>query len=415
MLRERSAFAQLGGCCCSVDFTLWLPLSRVLILNALTILLPILHADPARGGAERYTVDLAAGLRKRGHDVRIAASTFAADVQSPGDVVIDAGGSTRHSRYLRFLDGLDRHLASQRYDIVHAMLPVRRCDIYHPHAGIAAAALAGGHLKYEAALMQAVSRVATRLNRRRQRFGEVERTLLTGSRPPTVLCLSQYVQTTVRRHYTLADSQLATLFNAVDLSRFDPARQPDARSEMRRELGIEDDRVVALMIANDFERKGLREAVAAVGKAADPRLLLIVVGKQDPRPYRAMAEKIGEGKVIFAGSTADPYPLYRASDFVLLPTHHDPCSLVLLEALAMGLPAISTIFNGACEIMTDGREGFVLRDPNDAVTLANAVRQMLDADRRAAMSAAALALRPRLAYDRHLDTLEEIYRRVGRE
>ena len=352
-------------------------------------------------------------MRKRGHDVHIAASTFAADVQSPGDVVIDAGGSTRHSRYLRFLDGLDRHLASRRYEVVHAMLPVRQCDIYHPHAGIAAAALAGGHLKYEGAFMQAVSRVATRLNRRRQRFGEVERTLLTGTKPPIVLCLSQYVQATVRHHYMLAESQMATLFNAVDLSRFDPGRQPDVRDDERRRLGIEDDRIVALMIANDFERKGLPEAIEAIRRASDPRLLLVVVGKQNPRPYRPMAEKIGKEKVLFAGQTADPYPLYRAADFFLLPTHHDPCSLVLLEALAMGLPAISTVFNGACEIMGDGREGFVVPDPNDAVTLANAIRQLLDPDRRAAMSAAAMALRPRLAYDRHLDALEEIYHRIA--
>jgi hypothetical protein len=59
--------------------------------------------------------------------------------------------------------------------------------------------------------------------------------------------------------------------------------------------------------------------------------------------------------------------------------------------------------------MTDGRQGFVLRDPNDAVAIASVIRQMLDPDRRAAMSAAALALRPRLAYDHHLDALEKIY------
>ncbi len=383
------------------------------ILVCLKILLPILHADPARGGAERYTIDLAAGLRARGHDVRIAASTFEAKVQTPTDVVIDAGGSTRHSRYLRFLDGLDRHLAAQRYDIVHAMLPVRYCDIYHPHAGIAAAALAGGHLKHDGAFMQTVSRVATRLNRRRQRFGEVERSLLTGPRPPVVLCLSQYVRANVQKHYTLADSQLATLFNAVDLSRFDPAARPDAGVEARRQLNINADAIVALMIANDFERKGLREAIQATARVNDRRLLLVVVGRDKPGPYRAVAEQNKNAKVLFAGATDDPYALYRAADFFLLPTRHDPCSLVVLEALAMGLPVISTIFNGACEIMTDGREGLVLRDSSDIVTLAEAIRQMLDPKVRAAASAAALALRPQLAYSRHLDALEEIYRRRG--
>lgn len=350
-------------------------------------------------------------MRRREHDVSIAASTFAEHIQSPDDVIIDAGGSTRHNRYLRFLDGLDHHLASQRYDIVHAMLPVRQCDIYHPHAGIAAAALAKGHLKYEGVFLQTLSSVATRLNRRRQRFGEVERTLLTGARPPIVLCLSRYVQATVREHYSLADSQLATLFNAVDLSRFDPAARPDAGAQTRRRLKIDADKIVALMIANDFERKGLREAIEAIAKVNDPRLVLVVVGKQKPGPYRSLATKNGKAKVLFAGPTDDPYGLYRAADFFLLPTRHDPCSLVVLEALAMGLPVISTVFNGACEIMTDGREGFVLRDPADIVTLADAVRQLLDAARRTAMSNAASLLRPQLAYDRHLDTLEEVYRR----
>jgi UDP-glucose:(heptosyl)LPS alpha-1,3-glucosyltransferase len=351
-------------------------------------------------------------LRRRAHDVRLAASTFAPHVQTSADVVIEAGGSTRHTRYLRFLDALDHHVAGECYDVVHAMLPVRNCDVYHPHAGIAAEALEAGHLKYQGAFLQTVSRVANRLNRRRQRFGEVERFLLTGNRPPIVICLSNYVMRNLQRHYTLPPQQLANLFNAVDLARFDRQRSPEAGEELRARLGIAPENIVALMIANDFERKGLREAIEAVGKVADPRLRLIVVGKQNPRLYRRIAETSAPGQIIFAGQARDPYPYYRAADFFLLPTRHDPCSLVVLEALAMGLPVISTVLNGACEIMTDGREGFILCDPTDIVTVAECVRKILDAKRRDEMSAAALALRPRLEYDRHLDSLEEIYRRV---
>jgi UDP-glucose:(heptosyl)LPS alpha-1,3-glucosyltransferase len=380
------------------------------ILRGLNIALVILHADPARGGAERYTIDLAAALRKRGHRVSLLASSFAPGTQTPEDVHLSSDARTRDGRYLRFLDRLDRHLAATRHDIVHAMLPVRRCDIYHPHAGIAAAALARGHLKYEGAFLQTVSRVATRLNRRRQRFAEVERTLLTGKRPPIVLCLSDYVKRSLGEHYTLADSQLATLFNAVDLARFDPAARPDAGSVERQRLGIAPDQIVALLLANDFERKGLREAIAAAAKVRDPRLTLLVAGRQSSKPYRALAAKEGVERIVFAGATNDPAALYQAADFFLLPTRHDPCSLVVLEALAMGLPVISTIQNGACEIMTDGREGFVLRDPTDIVTLADTMRKMLDENARLAMSAACAELRPRLAYDRHLDTLEAIYR-----
>jgi UDP-glucose:(heptosyl)LPS alpha-1,3-glucosyltransferase len=379
----------------------------------LKIALVILNADAARGGAERYTVDLAEGMRRRGHRVSLIASSLTPETQSPQNMQLPAAGTSRDGRYLRFLDRLDRHLAATKYDIVHAMLPVRRCDIYHPHAGIAAAAVADGHLKYEGAFQQAVSRVATRLNRRRQRFAEVERTLLTGEKPPIVLCLSNYVRRSLAEHYTLPDSRLATLFNAVDLARFDPAARSGAGASERRRLGIDPQQVVALLLANDFERKGLREAIRASAKVRDPRLTLLVAGKQNPRPYRALAAKEGVEQIVFAGPSTDSVALYHAADFFLLPTRHDPCSLVVLEALAMGLPVISTIHNGACEIMADGRHGFVLEDPGDIVTLSDAMRRMLDPHTRAEMSAAAMALRPKLAYEQHLETLEAIYDRCA--
>jgi UDP-glucose:(heptosyl)LPS alpha-1,3-glucosyltransferase len=115
---------------------------------------------------------------------------------------------------------------------------------------------------------------------------------------------------------------------------------------------------------------------------------------------------------VFAGATADAYAFYRAADFFVLPTRHDPCSLVVLEALAMGLPVISTKQNGASEIMTPGFHGFVLDSADDHPALVAAVRALLDPATRARMRAACLALRPRLAYEHHLDTLLSIYQQV---
>jgi len=77
--------------------------------------------------------------------------------------------------------------------------------------------------------------------------------------------------------------------------------------------------------------------------------------------------------------------------------------------LAMGLPVISTVFNGACEIMENGRHGYVLSSPADLPALAEAMRQLLDSAVRRAMSQACLALRPSLAYGHHLDKLLRIY------
>ena len=167
--------------------------------------------------------------------------------------------------------------------------------------------------------------------------------------------------------------------------------------------------MVGLVIANDFERKGVREAIMATARAHDPRFVLLIVGKDEPRSYKHLATRERAEGVIFAGPTNDPYAFYRAADFFVLPTRHDPCSLVVLEALAMKLPVISTSYNGACEVMVDGKHGMVLPDPGNLVNLTGAMRQMMEPDRRAAMQAACAELRPRLAYGRHVDELMTVY------
>ena len=352
------------------------------------IALVILHAEPARGGAERYTSDLAAALAGAGHDVSLLASRF--DDAPPGvaRVELRAGGLTRTRRYAEFLDALDAHLAASRYDVVHAMLPVRRCDVYHPHAGLAVAAFGGTKKKIEALFAP-----------RRLRFASVERELLHSSKPPVVLALSEYVRRSIREHYPLDDARVPVLFNAVDLARFEPAPTRAAR-----------DYVNGLFIGQDFERKGLMQALLAVSMLKEPRLKLTVVGKRDQR-FRPPPDAAAQFS--FAGEVKDPRPFYRDADFFVLPTKHDPCSLVVLEALAMGVPVISTRFNGACEIMTNGVHGFVLDDPNDVGALAGAMRRMLADDTRARMSRACQELRPRLSYEHHLRTLLGIYDTVN--
>ncbi|CAA9380957.1 MAG: hypothetical protein AVDCRST_MAG64-640, partial [uncultured Phycisphaerae bacterium] len=367
----------------------------------MNVALVILHADPAKGGAETYTVDLAAALAGRGHAVSVLAASFAGGLDPRvARVPLPHAGPTRLARYLRFLGGLDAHLAAHsgggsaaapagsgegvRYDVVHAMLPVRRCDLYHPHAGIAAEAVAAGHLKHDSPVLRAAARLANRVNLKRRRFAAVERTLLMPAaespaapprvpehrasirQGPVVLCLSDYIKATVRRHYPLADGRLATLINAVDLTKFDPAAARAAGRDVRARHGVRPDQVVALIVAQDFARKGLREAVEAWKLVADERLVLMVVGKDDFGPYaRLAADAPHPANLVHAGATRDVRPYYAAADLFVLPTRHDPCSLVVLEALAMGLPVISTRFNGACEVMADGAHGFVLPDPGD--------------------------------------------------
>jgi UDP-glucose:(heptosyl)LPS alpha-1,3-glucosyltransferase len=380
---------------------------------ALNIALIILHADPTRGGAERYTTDLATALAGRGHRVSLLSSGAIHQRwirgHLPGvpydQVTLQSTGLTRAARYRRFLHSLTQHLDAERYDIVHAMLPVPRCDLYHPHAGLAAAAVAAG---------PCLSRWGNRFNRRRHQMAAVERQLLDSPSPPIVLCLSNYVKASVRRWYpAVPEDRLVRLFNGTDLARFDPAARPDAGAPLRARLGIAPGAVVALMLAQDFARKGLETAIRAIAAVNDANLILLVAGRDNPTAYRRLATSLGvEKRICFAGQTDDPYAFYRAADLFVLPTRHDPCSLVVLEALAMGVPVITTGHNGAAEAMVPGRHGVILEDPTDVSALAAALVSLLAAPARAAQAAHCLALRPTLSQAAHVDALEAIYRQV---
>jgi UDP-glucose:(heptosyl)LPS alpha-1,3-glucosyltransferase len=353
------------------------------------IALVIFRADPERGGAERYTADLAAALQRRGHSVDLIASRFGPSIDGVNFIELKSTSATRLGAYRTFLSQLDDQLARSNYDIVHAMLPVTNCDIYHPHAGLASEAME--------------RKWTNRWNFKRREFANVERQLISGAQKPIVLCLSDYVAKLALEQYPNAKPQLVKLFNAVDLERFNPA----GGSSIRKQFGIETAAVVALMIAQDFERKGLATAIQALG-STDP--ILLVAGRDDFRPYAALAKKLGVAeRVIFAGATDAAENFYSSADFFVLPTRHDPCSLVVLESLAMGLPVISTVFNGACEIMENGRHGFVLNDPSDVGALAEAMRKMTDATFRKSAREACLALRPQLSFDAHVQRLEQIY------
>lgn len=358
--------------------------------------LVLLHGDADRGGAERYTAQLAATLRHELH-VSVIAGDFADNWPADAGEAIPLGlsGATRSGVYRSFTAGLRGHLATAGYDVVHAMLPVPAglCNIYHPHAGIAA--------------RRTGSRQAWWTNPRRRLFARTERDLLTRPRPPIVLTLSGLVEEELLwAHPALPRDRIRRLFNGVDLDHFSPERPPLDRAA----LDATADEVLALFVANNFELKGLFPLIESLAGVADPRLKLLIVGRDDPAPFLHRARQLGVAdRLHFAGSRDDLARLYTTADLLVLPTRRDSCSLVVLEALASGLPVVSTRTNGACEIMIDGREGLVLDRWDDVDAIAQALRRLLEPKTRAAMRAAAIDLRPALSWSQHVGTLRSIY------
>src|SRR5207247_6268443 len=124
--------------------------------------------------------------------------------------------------------------------------------------------------------------------------------------------------------------------------------------------------------------------------AAPPPFRLLVCGNDRTGPFEREAARLGIGRhVRFVGQFPDIRTAFFSGDFLLHPTFYDPCSLVVLEALACDLPVITSRYNGASELMHPPQEGFIVNNLHDPTELANVMGQLLDpAVRRACAQAA---------------------------
>ena len=207
--------------------------------------------------------------------------------------------------------------------------------------------------------------------------------------------------------------RIRLVYHGADNERFSPAHRDRWREEIRERFRVGDDEVLLLFVGHDYQRKGLATAVRAARRLAAEGArvrLLIVGGKGRKRATLAAAQ---DGLVIYAGAADDPVPYYAASDIFVLPTFYDPCSLSVSEAAASGLPCVTTRFNGAAELLTEGVDGSVISDPADDLELAASLRPLMDAGVRQRMGAAARKLALKYTLDRNCDEIVSIYRQIG--
>jgi UDP-glucose:(heptosyl)LPS alpha-1,3-glucosyltransferase len=176
--------------------------------------------------------------------------------------------------------------------------------------------------------------------------------------------------------------------------------------------------LAGLFVGHNFALKGLKPILEALGvrlerdRNSQP-VHLLVCGNGPIGPFRRLANRLGlQATVHFLGFYPDVESCYWSSDFFVQPTYYDPCSLVVLEALACGLPVITTAQNGASELFTDGEEGFVLTSPDAREELIAALDHMTDQATRRAMSAQALRLGQLHSFEVHVARLTAIFEDV---
>ena len=362
--------------------------------------------DPARGGAETYVYRFAEELLAAGHEVHLIAAAFGATPAGAYTHRVMRRGLTRSSRDVHFAFAAGRAarragLAGGRagLDVVVAVGRTLGADVLQPHGGTLRGNRRQNLRLIRGPVLRELKRAFDVLNPKTRTHLWIESKQFSASPPPQVVAISRMVLRDMKEFYAVPDERLHLVYNGVDLERFSPSACDDCRADARAAYGLAPDETCFLIVAHNFRLKGVRELVEAAARLhlgrRDP-WRLIVIGKENPKPYLERAARLGcADRFLFPGAAADVVPAYAAADVYVQPTWYDPCSLVVLEALACGRPVITTRFNGAAELMEDGREGFLLDAPDQIDRLAEAMKRLLDPALRARLGAAArLAVEP---------------------
>jgi UDP-glucose:(heptosyl)LPS alpha-1,3-glucosyltransferase len=212
-----------------------------------------------------------------------------------------------------------------------------------------------------------------------------------------------------QRYYGVPAERIQVVYNGVNHLVFSPQQMAALRPSAREELGLDKEAIAVLHISNNWKRKGLAvlmEAVARLG-AKGAKVHVIVVGRGRPAPFRKLADRLGlADRLHLVGESSQVQRYYAAGDLMVLPTLYDPFSNVCLEAMACGLPVITTAANGAAELIQPGQNGYVQQDPLDAEELAKCLGKCLEPEVRESMGS--VALRTSIPFTREKNMQETI-------
>jgi len=192
----------------------------------------------------------------------------------------------------------------------------------------------------------------------------------------TIGAISQKISSEMRAGFGRAE-KLRVIYQGIDHELFNPQVRMARRKEMRSRLGLSEDELALLLIGNGWKNKGLPCVLAALGRLREIPCRLLVVGADDQTPYSSVISREGlHDRVNFLQPSADVVQFYAAADVYVGPSLYDSFAQPPMEAMACGLPVITSSRNGGCEVIASGVDGLVMRDAEDPQELAEFVRSL---------------------------------------
>jgi UDP-glucose:(heptosyl)LPS alpha-1,3-glucosyltransferase len=339
------------------------------------------------GGAERFVERAMTALTKQNVEMTLLARDWLGAEELAREVRMircDPFYIGRVWRDWGYARSVCAALKAHAFDLVQSHERIACCDVYRAGDGVHRQWLA--NRSRAAGLLE---RIALAFNPYHLYAKAAEKRLFESPSLRAVICNSNMVKEEIRRHFGLAEDKLHVIYNGVDLAAFNPCLREAWRARKRAELDISDSATVFLFVGAGFARKGVPQLLRAMTGVRGAHL--VVVG--DDRERALMQTRAGDMKlgarVHFVGAQKDVKPWFGMADCFALPTLYDPFPNAALEAMASGLPLITTMQCGAAEFVESGVEGYICRDALDVVELARCLNLAAAPGQASRMGAAA--------------------------
>jgi UDP-glucose:(heptosyl)LPS alpha-1,3-glucosyltransferase len=192
----------------------------------------------------------------------------------------------------------------------------------------------------------------------------------------SLAAVSSLVAQQLKRYFDREDVRIIP--NGVDAGVLSPSRRLAFRISAREQFNLSSEEFTFLLIGNDLKNKGLDALLCALAKLLELPWKLLVVGSDDYRPYEKVVRDFAISKrVTFLPPSPDVLKFYAAADAYVGPSLEDAYGLPVLEAMACGLPVLASSQAGVSEIIDDGLNGIILRNPRNTQELLSALRRLI--------------------------------------
>jgi UDP-glucose:(heptosyl)LPS alpha-1,3-glucosyltransferase len=240
----------------------------------------------------------------------------------------------------------------------------------------------------------------------------LERRICTNPRV-SLAAVSQRTATLLENYFRRQD--VTVIPNGVDTEQFSPSARLALRSEARLRRKIQENNFVVLLIGNDWRVKGLQTILRAVSALRDLPILVMAAGDDSAESFRETAGSLGIlERCRFELPRENVLDFYAAADLYVSPSREDSFGMPVAEAMACGLPVITSIFAGVSSLLHDGVDSLILRDPHDSKTLATMIRTLYQqADWRSRMGQAAAKASLEWTWDRNAAAIVQLLRKAG--